>query len=666
MELNNILSFVSSLTSNRKGKGSLKSIGDTVTDLYTLSEKEFKEQKKRDKKEDRDRKKERREKKRREADKGGKGLLSQIFGKKEERKKSGDLLTNLLLAGGALLGVGVITWNYREEIMEYFNETLKPWLQEKIDEGVDWLRGELEKWTESMKRQARGLIDDLIMEPLAEGLGRPIQQNVQEPLQEMVAGSGRTREGNVFTLLDLTTYRDNVVRTSGGMPKELVEPFNETSRRLKIDKSLNDQLYRRREELEQVKKVGGPGSPSRIRELERIIAETKTNRKQNRTFMTEAWSKLGYADSDLIETQRKQGRYDDQGYIFRQTGGEVDPKVTRPTKAQRVSVDGLFNGVEPERHQHGGAVGKATKVLMKDEALSSLTKGPNDYIMPGGNSVVSRKPWSSVKPDTPIHAYTDSVGVHTIGWGSTYYDNIMNGKQKVKLGDTITKKKADDVLATNVSTLANTYSQKIPMWKKMSQTQQAGILTLGYNAPNAPIGSYPKLTAALKAGDMAAAAANVDRGGPNAARIAEERKMILAGPRDLNQVSTPAPAPAAAPKASSTPQQQPNAFQRFGNWITQPFRKQTGGIVSPRRYQTGGVVGGKGSSITARFSQANQDYNAGGGNIVARPVVVVKRKASSPLPVDKAPAPASGGGSGGLNMVEASQALHRIQSGSKY
>ena len=193
----------------------------------------------------------------------------------------------------------------------------------------------------------------------------------------------------------------------------------------------------------------------------------------------------------------------------------------------------VFSLIKPIRRQHGCAVKSATKILMKDEALSSLSKGSNDYVKPGGNSVVSRTPWSSVTPNTPIHAYKDSVGQTTIGWGSTYYDNIMNGKQPVKMGDTITKKKADSVLASNVAGLAKTYSEEMKYWNKMSEKQKAGLLTLGYNAPNAPIGAFPKLTAA-QSGNMDAAADSIDRGGPNASRIAEERRMILSGPYGSN------------------------------------------------------------------------------------------------------------------------------------
>ena len=41
--------------------------------------------------------------------------------------------------------------------------------------------------------------------------------------------------------------------------------------------------------------------------------------------------------------------------------------------------------------QYGGEVKKATKPS-KDEALSSLTKGVNDWVRPGGKSVISKTP----------------------------------------------------------------------------------------------------------------------------------------------------------------------------------------------------------------------------------------------------------------------------------
>ena len=54
----------------------------------------------------------------------------------------------------------------------------------------------------------------------------------------------------------------------------------------------------------------------------------------------------------------------------------------------------------------------------------------------------------------------------------------MNGKQPVKMGDTIPKKKADDVLANNVSGLADAYSAKMKYWGKMSKEQKQVLLRL--------------------------------------------------------------------------------------------------------------------------------------------------------------------------------------------
>jgi len=187
----------------------------------------------------------------------------------------------------------------------------------------------------------------------------------------------------------------------------------------------------------------------------------------------------------------------------------------------------------------GGFIGKAAHHLQKDEALSSLTKGVNDYIKPGGSSIVSGMNWNSIKPDTPIHAYKDSVGKSTIGWGSTFYDSILSGKKPVKMGDTITKRKADSILKTNIGNLSKKYKEEIPYWNKMSDDQKAGVLVVGYNAPYGPIGTYKKLTKSLQTGDMVTAAKEVQRGGPSQFRLNLERQLLLSGPKDLTKVEPP-------------------------------------------------------------------------------------------------------------------------------
>ena len=217
-------------------------------------------------------------------------------------------------------------------------------------------------------------------------------------------------------------------------------------------------------------------------------------------------------------------------------------------------------GFQPKRKRNqqqrrkfgsGGPVSIATKHLRKDEALSSFTKGVNDYAIPGNPSVISNKPWNTVDDNTMIYPYDDGGGTPTIGWGSTYYDDISSGNQPVGLFDPpITKKEADQIMTSNVSKLASDYAKLIPRWDKMSDSQKAGLLLVGYNAPNA-YGSYKVFTRALEEGNMELLAnSGINRRGPSAARIAMERELILNGPLDLTKVKEES-----KPKPNIKPQQ---------------------------------------------------------------------------------------------------------------
>jgi GH24 family phage-related lysozyme (muramidase) len=215
------------------------------------------------------------------------------------------------------------------------------------------------------------------------------------------------------------------------------------------------------------------------------------------------------------------------------------------------------------------AVNLAVGKLKHDEALSSLTKGSNDYIRPGGKSVVSGTPWAKVTGNTPLHSYLDSQGVPTIGWGATFYDSLFKGSKQVKMGDVITKTRADNVFQSQVMDLANTYSTKIKFWPQMSNEQRAGLLLTGFNAPMGPIGAYPKLTSSLEMGRMKDVATNVQRGGPSATRIQMERSLLMSGPMDLSKVKAQPAAGAAKPKEQPKPK---NIIQRIGDSFNNLFR----------------------------------------------------------------------------------------------
>lgn len=237
--------------------------------------------------------------------------------------------------------------------------------------------------------------------------------------------------------------------------------------------------------------------------------------------------------------------------LIRGSGKSGVPKTVN--NIQLAKDGGMVGGEKPT----GGFMNMALNLLKNDEALSSLTKGSNDYIKPTMKTSVYGRKWNSIKPSTKIYSYLDNYNTPTIGWGSTFYDRIANGKKPVKMGDVITKKKADDIFQNNVSLLAKLYASKIPLWYKMTDAQKAGLLLFGYNAPNGPIGSYENLTSAVMRGDMSRAVEETrDIQGPNMDRQNLVRKLLKQGPLNLKAAPEPPikPRPSSTSSGSRTPQ----------------------------------------------------------------------------------------------------------------
>ena len=181
------------------------------------------------------------------------------------------------------------------------------------------------------------------------------------------------------------------------------------------------------------------------------------------------------------------------------------------------------------------------KHLQDDESLSSLSPGVNDYIRPNSRSVVTNKGWGDISDDTLIYPYLDSKGTPTIGWGITYYDSLLSGKKKVRMSDPpLKKREVDEILRNLLSGLVGTYSEKIPTWNKMTDSQKAGVLVVGYNAPYAAIGGYPNYTKALAEGDWVRAAKESNRSGPSSYRLNLEKQLIrgpkITPPRTREQI----------------------------------------------------------------------------------------------------------------------------------
>ncbi len=84
-----------------------------------------------------------------------------------------------------------------------------------------------------------------------------------------------------------------------------------------------------------------------------------------------------------------------------------------------------------------------------------------------------------------LTAYQDSVGVWTIGYGSTYYENM----QKVKKGDKVSQQRANEIFEF----VANRFARNVDdiITSQPSQNQFNAVVSLAYNIG---LGNFQKST----------------------------------------------------------------------------------------------------------------------------------------------------------------------------
>lgn len=730
---NNIQGFFDKLSvSTKQQSKNFQVTNKVVNELLLIEAKSAKAEKKEQKDEYRHNKRLLQLKKRKE--KQQKGPIQVLFGGKEKQEGKG---MNAWLMGALGLSVvgGAGAWllsddpnakKIREKIEETTKDlaaTLKKELQKAVDEffsdvaaGInkqanDLMRGSgmggttVEGQQSNIIREAQGSYADKMreLEGQSKGSGGFVswisgeQSEAKQGLYRLQAGEewqntpdfrmggSLTRRGPIKGIVtgDITRAREE-----GGVNREQKNILKKLETLSRDRREYNDRIAKDADDSE---------ANDLLSQTDRQIASILEENAQLVEVMEQMAEERVLAYDNPVERQTGGALNMKGGKPFTVPGSGIGDSFYQPLPAnsfvlnKRASRE--FN-VKAKKRQSGGHIGKATKHIMKDEALSSLSKGPyprgqSDFIKPGGTSVKSKTKWDSIKPNTKIYSYIDSVGVPTIGWGSTYYDNIRNGKKKVKSGDVITKSRADKALHDNIAGLNRDYAKQIPYWKKMSNSQRASLLSMGYNAPNFFGGFAPGLTAALKKGDMVAAAKNLSWGGPSQTRISESQAMMRQGPKDLSILK--------GPKIVG----QGNSGQRIvgtGNSLVDSVRgmiggprvgdiikKQSGGpIIVPgtgegdqvpmnlpegsfvlnrsasRRLQNGGVVGDY--SEMARFAQASV---AGDMPIPEPKVVIVKRRGTPPPSPSKVSAPDLTS-SGGVNICEMSDTLHRIQSGASF
>jgi GH24 family phage-related lysozyme (muramidase) len=285
----------------------------------------------------------------------------------------------------------------------------------------------------------------------------------------------------------------------------------------------------------------------------------------------------------------------------------------------------------------GGLIGSASNIIKKHEALSSLSPGQNNYVLP------SSPEFKNINPNTKIYPYKDSRGIPTIGWGATYYDSLLSGAKKVKISDPpIKKSDADNLLLKHLNELIPKAKSVLPLFDKMSAPQAGTIISFLYNAgANAidPTGDYPNFSKALIAGNMEAASKNNKRGGPSSERLKEESQDLLKGPKDLSKV----------PKQTKQKPQK-NFFQKVQSGISSliklPSLKSPDTIVE--KYAMGGYAPRTKQSVTA---------NANTNNVTTSPLKISRFKSPKssignnikPLPRRSSASSSRSTGSGGGN-----------------
>jgi len=100
-----------------------------------------------------------------------------------------------------------------------------------------------------------------------------------------------------------------------------------------------------------------------------------------------------------------------------------------------------------------------------------------------------------------LHAYQDSVGVWTIGWGHT--------GPEVLPGLTWTSDEAHDGLVADIARTQNQLDARLPWWRTLNDVRQDVIVELAFNLGVGGLLTFHNTLAAVQAGNWQLAASDM-------------------------------------------------------------------------------------------------------------------------------------------------------------
>lgn len=98
-----------------------------------------------------------------------------------------------------------------------------------------------------------------------------------------------------------------------------------------------------------------------------------------------------------------------------------------------------------------------------------------------------------------LEAYICPAGKLTVGFGHNCESWPVAGVEKV--GDAISRTRADQLLVEDVAFLAEELDDKLPWWRKMDEPRQGVLLNMAFNMGVPKLMGFKRALSAMKIGD---------------------------------------------------------------------------------------------------------------------------------------------------------------------